>query len=183
MKRLLLDRVLPAGDRIGWTLGLLAMIEVGVLIVVMLLDSVLRTAGSPTLWGNDITKMLNGTSYLLGAAVTLRLNQHVRIDFLSVRMPARAQHAANVLFYACLFAPFVWYVGGAAVSKALRAFRRGELDTESAWEPLIWPFYAGIAIGLLALGFQALLEAIRHAIGVVDPKAVPLPGAGDPPHA
>ena len=172
--------VLPALDAFGWWLAILAMAQTVALIAVMLLEVVLRYGfNAPTLWANDITYMTNGTLFLFGSAWTLRKNAHVRIDFLSTRLPARAQHAINLLFYVLLFLPLLWYVGGSMVHKAHRAWTKGELETMSAWEPLLWPFYAGIALGLLGLAAQVIAESIRHAIGIADPNAVPRPGAHD----
>ena len=50
----------------------------------------------------------------------------------------------------------------------------------SAWEPLVWPFYAGMTIGLFGLALQVLSETLRHLVGITDPDAVPPPGTTDP---
>jgi TRAP-type mannitol/chloroaromatic compound transport system permease small subunit len=166
-----LDRtLLPAIDRVSWVLAMIAMVQIALLIVAMLYEVVLRYGlDSPTLWSNDVVKYLNGTLFLLAAGWTLRKNQHVRIDFLATRLPVRAQHAINLLFYVVLFLPLLWLLGSSAFGKAWKAWRTGELEQASAWEPLVWPFLAGIAIG----------EAIRHAIGIADPSAVYAPGSSD----
>lgn len=90
------------------------------------------------------------------------------------------QHAINILFYVAVFLPLLWYVGSASFTKAWRAYLKGELESMSAWEPLVWPFYTGMTIGLLGLGVQVLSETLRHAVGVTDPRAVPPPGTTDP---
>jgi TRAP-type mannitol/chloroaromatic compound transport system permease small subunit len=176
-----LDRtLLPAIDRISWVLAMIAMVQIALLVVAMLYEVLLRYGfDSPTLWSNDVVKYLNGTLFLLAAGWTLRKNQHVRIDFLAVRLPVRVQHAINLLFYVVLFLPLLWLLGSVSVGKAWKAWRIGELEQASAWEPLVWPFLAGMAIGLVGLALQALAEAIRHAIGIADPTAVYAPGTGD----
>lgn len=180
--RFITERLLPPLDAVGRGLALVAMVQIVALIVVMLFEVVARYGfNSPTLWANDITYMSNGTLFLLGAAWTLRRNQHVRIDFLSTRLPVRVQHLVNLLFYLLLFLPLVGLIGEAALVKAVKAWRQGELEQMSAWEPRIWPFLAGIAIGVLSLGLQCLVEAVRHAIGIVRPAAVYAPGTHDEP--
>ena len=62
-----------------------------------------------------------------------------------------------------------------AVGKAIKAYERGTLESMSAWEPLIWPFLTGIAIGLASFALQVLIEAVRHLIGLWRPDAVPGP--------
>jgi TRAP-type mannitol/chloroaromatic compound transport system permease small subunit len=181
MRRAILERVCPALDGFGWLLAVIAMIQVVVIIAVQLYEVVARYVfNAPTLWGNDIAYMTNGTLFLLGAAYTLRMGAHIRIDFLATRLPLRMQHAINLLFYLCLFLPALWYIGSASANKAWRAYLKGELESMSAWEPQVWPFYTGIALGVLGLGLQVLSETLRHAIGVGDPAAVPPPGTTDP---
>ena len=180
MKALLLSRVLPPLDAVGRGLALVAMAQTAIMILIMLYEVVVRYGfNAPTLWANDLTYMTNGTLFLFGAAWTLRMNAHVRIDFLSMRLPVRFQHFVNLAFYLGLFLPLIWLVGSSQASKAMRAYVRRELETMSAWEPIVWPFYAGITIGIFGLGIQVIAESIRHAIGVADPKAVPRPGAGE----
>jgi TRAP-type mannitol/chloroaromatic compound transport system permease small subunit len=111
------------------------------------------------------------------------MGAHIRIDFLATRLPLRAQHAINLLFYLAIFLPLLWYLGSAAADKAWRAYLKGELESMSAWEPLVWPFYTGITIGLAGLFLQVVAEALRHAVGIADPQAVPPPGTTDPTHA
>jgi TRAP-type mannitol/chloroaromatic compound transport system permease small subunit len=184
VKKLLLERVCPGLDGLGWLLAVIAMAEVVAIIAVQLYEVVARYVfNAPTLWGSDIAYMTNGTLFLLGAAYTLRMGAHIRIDFLAIRFPLRIQHAINLLFYLAIFLPLLWYLGSAAANKAWRAYLKGELESMSAWEPLVWPFYTGIAIGLAGLFLQVVSEALRHAVGIGDPQAVPPPGTTDPTHA
>lgn len=178
MKKLLLERVCPALDGVGWLLAVIAMAEVVVIIAVQLYEVVARYVfNAPTLWGSDIAYMTNGTLFLLGAAYTLRMDAHIRIDFLAIRLSWRAQHAINLLFYVAVFLPLLWYLGSASAIKAWRAYLKGELESMSAWEPLVWPFYTGMTVGLVGLFLQVLSETLRHAVGIADPAAVPPPGA------
>jgi TRAP-type mannitol/chloroaromatic compound transport system permease small subunit len=180
MKSFVLQRVLPPLDAIGYGLAILAMVQTVLLNLVMIYEVIVRYGfNAPTLWANDMTYMTNGTLFLFGAAWTLRMNAHVRIDFLSTMLPVRFQHLINAAFYVCLFLPLIWYVGNSQGQKAWRAWVKGELEGMSAWEPVVWPFYTGITIGIAGLGIQVIAEAIRHGIGVVDPKAVPRPGTGE----
>ena len=63
----------------------------------------------------------------------------------------------------------------ATVLKAHKAYVRGTLENMSTWEPVVWPFLAGIAIGVVGLTLQVVIESIRHAVGIVDPGAVRAP--------
>lgn len=179
IERLLLDRVLPALDRVGRLLALVAMVLVLVLIGVMIVEVVARRfLNAPTIWANDVTYMTNGTIFLLAAAWTLRRDAHVRIDVLSSRLPARIQHAINLAFYLLVFLPALWLTCNESWTKAWRAYLRGTRENMSTWEPLIWPFLAGITLGVVGLTLQVAVESVRHAIGIKDPLRVPPPGGG-----
>ena len=163
-------------------LAVVAMAQIVVLVATMLYEVVARYGfDRPTLWSGDIVYMMNGTLFLLGAAWTLRRNQHVRIDFLSSRLPLRAQHAVNLAFYLLLFLPVLALVGSATAFKAWARIATGELEQMSAWEPMIWPFYAGMPIGARRSRLQ-VAETLRHAVGIADPAAVPPPSATDRYH-
>lgn len=176
MRSLLVGRLLPALDRVGAALGGVAMVMIVILIAVMIYEVISRKVfNSPNIWANDITYMFNGTLFLVGAAATLRLNAHIRIDFLSTRLPVRVQHLINLTFYVVIFLPALWLTVENSIIKAHRALVEGELENMSAWEPVIWPFLTGIAIGVTGLFLQVIVESVRHAIGIADPDAVPSP--------
>ena len=181
MKRLLLDRVLPGIDRIGFALAVIAMALILVVIGSMLYEVMARRFfNAPTLWASDITYMTNGSLFLLGAAYTLRNEGHVRIDFLSTRLPVRVQHGLNLLFYLLLFLPLLVLTSQASMAKAWRAWVQGTLENMSTWEPVVWPFLTGIALGVTGLALQVAAQMVRHGIGVLDPAAVPPPGQTEP---
>ena len=176
MKPILIHRVLPAFERIGHALAVVAMVMIICLIAVMIYEVVVRRVfNAPTIWAIDITYMTNGTLFLIGGAYTLQKNAHVRIDFLSSRLPVRVQHTLNLLFYVCLFIPLMGLTSHATVLKAHKAYVRGTLENMSTWEPVVWPFLAGIAIGVVGLTLQVVIESIRHAVGIADPGAVRAP--------
>ncbi|MEM6496731.1 MAG: C4-dicarboxylate ABC transporter substrate-binding protein, partial [Pseudomonadota bacterium] len=50
-----------------------------------------------------------------------------------------------------------WRLGGVAIE----AFRIGETSGESAWNPVIWPVRAIVAVGFGLFAIQILAEAIR----------------------
>ena len=147
-------------------LGVIGQLTIFALILSMLYEVIARYVfGAPTLWAFDISYMLNGSIFLLGAAYSLRLDAHVRIDFLSQRFSLRAQQMLNGVVYllimAPIFAAFTWVAG----EKAFKAFSAGEVEHVSPWAPLVWPFYAVIAIGLLAFTLQFLVEALKYFLG------------------
>ncbi|MCQ0092149.1 TRAP transporter small permease subunit [Roseovarius sp. M141] len=165
MKRIFLG----LADGISAGLGYLAQAMVLILIASMLYEVVARYGfGAPTIWAFDIAYMSTGVLFVLGAAQALREDAHVRIDFLSSRMPRRMRGAIDgiaFLFILCpIFAKLAW-IGG---ERALRAFHSGEVEHVSPWAPLMWPFYTALTIGLAALSLQLAAEGIR---ALLNPRA------------
>lgn len=122
---------------------------------------------APTIWAFDLTFMTHGALFALTGAYGLQKDAHVRIDFLSTKLPERVQDAANFLFYVFLFIPAVWIVSDAAVRRAVSAYQRDEVGLVSAWSPIVWPFFAALALGVATLCLQSIVEAIRHLAGVL----------------
>jgi len=156
-------RILSLIDRLSGGLAYLMMAVFVALVGDMLYEVVSRRLfGAPTLWAYDIAYMSNGLIFVLAAGYTLLQNEHIRIDFLSTRLPPRLQDAANAAVYLLLLAPMLWYALGGAIGEAWEAFATGELDPSSTWRPLIWPFYGALALGLAVFALQALAQLVRH---------------------
>jgi TRAP-type mannitol/chloroaromatic compound transport system permease small subunit len=173
LRTLLLEKILPVLDWIG---RLLAFISMG-LLVAMMAATVYETIArkffnAPTMWALDVTYMINGSAFLMAAAFALRMNDHVRVDFLSSRLPLRFQHGLNLAFLTLIIIPAIGMMAYVSVYKAWKAFITGEVETMSAWEPLIWPFFTGIALGLASLFLQVVVECIRHIFGLANPGLV-----------
>jgi len=61
----------------------------------------------PTIWSYDVTYMIYGTHYLLGAAYTLRMKGHIRIDVLYMKFSHRGRAAIDVVGYLFIFFPII----------------------------------------------------------------------------
>lgn len=164
-------------DRLSGGAAAIGMVLMAGLIGVMLYEVFARyVLRAPTLWAFDVSFMLNGTLFIIAAGFTLRHGGHIRIDFLSSRLPLRAQHLINLLFFALFFLPALGLLSYTAVTQTLAAYQTGRRELSSAWGPAVWPFYLGLAIGCVTLWLQALADTVRYAIGVVAPERVPAPG-------
>ncbi|MFL9813668.1 TRAP transporter small permease [Stutzerimonas sp. VN223-3] len=133
------------------------------LVLAMILEVFSRyVLNAPTLWAFDISYMLNGAMFILGCAYALKVDAHVRIDFLATRLKPAVQRWLNGTFYLLLFAPILGALTWTTGKRAWHAFVIGEVEHVSPWAPLIWPFYSALAIGLAALTLQVLVDAYRY---------------------
>ncbi|MBU2934662.1 MULTISPECIES: TRAP transporter small permease subunit [Pacificibacter] len=157
-------------EQFSTVLGFFGRMAIFCLIASMLYEVVARYAfGAPTLWAFDISYMLNGSIFLLGAAYSLQEDAHVRIDFLSQKFPRRVQQILNGLVYLLVMAPIGFAFTNVAATKALKAFKSGELESVSPWAPHVWPFYTVITLGLLAFSLQFIVEAFNYLSGAKTP--------------
>ena len=152
-------------DAVSRGLGWVAMALLTVLIAVIVYEVVARYAfAAPTIWAGDMGYMLSGSAFLLSIAVTLQRRGHVRIDFLSARLPARARETVYAAFYVVAFLPLMGLLAWVAVEQAWRAYDTGRVVTGGFWAPQVWPFWSALALGLVAFWLQVLAEAVRHAL-------------------
>lgn len=120
--------------------------------------------GAPTIWAYELGYMITGTHFLIGAAITLARDSHVRIDILYDRLSLRARALVNLAFYLALFLPFLVLLNEALWDYALSAFASGERSGNSAWNPPIWPFRMLLSLGFTLLALQVIAECLKSVL-------------------
>ncbi len=116
---------------------------------------------APTLWAFDITYMLYGAMFMLGAAYALRVGAHIRTDFFWERWSARTRGVIDTVAYLVFFFPgialFLW-VGW---EEAWYAYGIGETSEQTAWRPILWPLKACIPLAAALLLLQGISELVK----------------------
>lgn len=118
---------------------------------------------------------LFGAVFMLAAAWTLRLDEHVRVDVLSSRLPRRYRNVLDVVGHALFLIPFAAIHVWLALPFFMSAFRSGEVSS-NAGGLLIWPARLVILIGftlLLAQGFSELIKRIAVVTGRIPDDVAP----------
>ena len=136
------------------------------LIGVMSWEILVRHVHRPTHWAYDLSYMIYGAMFMLGAAYTLYRGAHIRTDFLYQNWSVKTQATLDALCYLLLFFPgiafFLW-IGG---EFAWASWMRNERTVGSSWMPVIYPLKAVIPVAaflLLLLGVAEFLKCI-HAL-------------------
>jgi TRAP-type mannitol/chloroaromatic compound transport system permease small subunit len=118
---------------------------------------------APTVWAFDVSYMLYGSFFMLGAGYALYRGGHIRTDMLYQNWTPRRQGTIDAACYLFLFFPamaFLLWMGGV---EAWHAWSIGERSDQSPWRPIIYPFKAVIpvtAVMLLAQGFAEFLKSV-----------------------
>ena len=157
-----MTRLFNSVDAFSRLLSWIAQLVTVVLVISMIYEVVARYVfGAPTIWAFDISYMATGTLFVLGAAYALKQDAHVRIDFLAQKMPVGIRRKLEGFVFVFLIAPIFAALSKFAIERAWRAWATGEVENVSPWAPLMWPFFAILAIGLVALTLQQLVHGLR----------------------
>lgn len=121
----------------------------------------------PTFWAYDLSYMLYGAAFMLGAAVALLHGAHVRTDFLYHRWSQRSQGIVDASLYIFLFFPALYLFLNAGIDYAARSYAQGERGYLSTWRPVIWPLKMVIPISIALLMLQGVSETIKALYAAV----------------
>ena len=167
--RTLISTALRAIDRLSGILGIFAVLCLVVLIGAMAVEVFARhVLGRPTQWAFDVSSMASGMLFVAAAGIALRERQHIMVDFLHARMPPPYAHGSHLLLYLLLLLPALAFASSAGVTESWMAYQRSETTKLSPMALPVWPYYAAITIGLIGLTMQAVAQALRHAVGLID---------------
>lgn len=115
----------------------------------------------PTVWAYDVTYMLYGSLFMLGAAFTLYKGGHIRTDILYRTFSPRLQGIIDATLYLIFFFPGVIFFLIAGWDYAYRSWQTGELAAYSPWRPPIYPFKTVIPVAAALLLIQGISEFIK----------------------
>lgn len=121
---------------------------------------------APTVWAYDISRMVYGAMFVLGAAYALSKGVHIRSDFLYRHWSVRTQGRVDTALYLVCYFPamiiFLWV----SSDWAWVAVSRGERGMDTAWMPLLGPVKSCLPVGvalLIVQGVSELLKAVHAA--------------------
>lgn len=121
---------------------------------------------SPTIWAYDVTYMLYGSFYMLGAAYTLYRGGHIRTDMLYRGLSARGQGLLDGALYVFLFFPGMIFFLLAGWDYAARSWLTAETAAASPWRPIVYPFKTVIPVTAVLLLLQGVSELLKCVYAV-----------------
>jgi TRAP-type mannitol/chloroaromatic compound transport system permease small subunit len=144
-----------------WTGRVIAWLTVPLMLVIVyeVLARYLFTA--PTRWAYDISRMLYGAMFMLGAAYALSKGVHIRADFIYRRWPVKVQGWVDTLLYLVCYFPSMGIFLFVSTEWAWVSLSRGERGTDTAWMPLLGPLKSCVPIGISFLILQGISELLK----------------------
>jgi TRAP-type mannitol/chloroaromatic compound transport system permease small subunit len=146
---------------IEWTGKIISWL-VAVMTVVLGYEVLMRYYfNAPTAWAYDVSSMLGGTFWILGAGYTLMKHKHVRIDIIYSRFSRRTQALIDVIFTSVFFFP-VWIgILYRMIPYVALSWQTKERSLESFWRPPIYPLKTVMLIGVCLLLLAGTAEFVR----------------------
>lgn len=154
-------RISDAIDGLTRTTGRVVCLFVVLAIAICAANAVLRKFfGISSNGWLEMQWYLYGAAFLLTAADVLRSNDHVRVDYAAVLMPARLRLWIELCGHLFCLIPFCAVMIRYSVPYALHALVSGERSLNVGGLPL-WPIKAAMALGFVLLGLQAVSELLK----------------------
>ncbi len=132
------------------------------LFVAMVYEVVARYAFvAPTMWAYDISRMLYGALFMLGAGYALSKGVHIRADFLYRNWSPRTQGIVDSGLYLVFYFPGLFVFLWMATDFAYLSWFRGERGMDTAWMPHMGPIKTVLPIGIVLLLIQGVSETLK----------------------
>jgi len=116
---------------------------------------------APTIWSFELTYMLYGTIFMLGAAYALHKGAHIRTDFFFERWSIRTRNMIDSIAYIVFFFPslivFLWVSG----AEGWYSYGIGETSEQTPWRPILWPYKMVVPLACVLLLIQGVSETIK----------------------
>ncbi|MGE0358125.1 MAG: TRAP transporter small permease subunit [Burkholderiales bacterium] len=116
---------------------------------------------APTAWAYDISRMLYGALFILGAGYALARGVHIRSDFLYRKWSVRTQGKVDAALYLTCYFPAMVLLLWVSSKWAWSAVSQGERGMDTAWMPLLGPVKSCLPIGVAFLIIQGVSELLK----------------------
>lgn len=160
--------------------GWIAMWLIFLMIGVLLLDAVTRNLiNFPLHWCVELAQFTLAAYFFLGGAVTLKNDDHVRMDLVYAHLSPRGRTRMDLVTVACLgFYLVVMLIG--SISSLRYAIETDERRF-SIWNPSMIPIKALMVGCILLMLLQALSLFFKHWAALRgDPLGAPIPAEENP---
>jgi TRAP-type mannitol/chloroaromatic compound transport system permease small subunit len=116
---------------------------------------------APTIWAYDISRMVYGAMFILGAAYALSKGVHIRSDFLYRKWSVRNQGRVDAALYLVCYFPAMIILLWVSSEWAWASLTRGERGTDTSWMPLLGPVKSALPVGVVFLIIQGVSELLK----------------------
>lgn len=146
--------------RIGQALAWLTMVLLGLLVLLITADVIMRSSGlKPLAWTTDVAEYILLYASFLPMAALVRGKGHVFVEFIRAPMPPGLKRVCEIAVYITCLVICV-YLAWIASAHFVTAWRTNAFDTR-AFDMPRWLVYLPMALGM----WLASLEWVRFLVG------------------
>ncbi len=116
---------------------------------------------APTIWSFDVTYMLYGTIFMLGAAYALHKGAHIRTDFFYEKWSVQTKGMVDSISYLVFFFPSIVMLLVVSGNESWYSYTIHETSEQTPWRPLLWPFKSVVPLTCVLLLIQGVSETIK----------------------
>ena len=116
---------------------------------------------TPTVWAYDMTFMLYGTFFMMGAAYTLKHKGHIRTDSFYGQWSARKQGWVDSVCYLVFFFPPLIAFQVVTWDYFYKSYGQDERIMTSPWMPIVWPFKFALPLAKALVLLQVVSELAK----------------------
>jgi TRAP-type mannitol/chloroaromatic compound transport system permease small subunit len=155
-----IDRVTAAIDWISLWSGKAVSWLIVPMFAVLFYEVVMRKFWQPTMWANDIATMCYGAHFFLAGAYTLKLQKHIRTDFLSRNWSLRTQVRMDLAQYLLVFLPGMVMLTWISLEFAWESWELKE-QLMTTWRPPAYWYKAVIPLSSALVLLQGMSEVLK----------------------
>jgi TRAP-type mannitol/chloroaromatic compound transport system permease small subunit len=148
-------------DRVSDYVGYLAASLIFVMVATLLMDAVTRNVlNIPVHWAIEFTQFTLAAYYFMGGPITLKNNEHVRMDLWYANMSDRGKARLDLFTVWCM----IFYLGVmlfGSISSLQYAIETNERRF-SMWNPSVIPIKALLTVCLVLMLLQAFALVFKH---------------------
>jgi TRAP-type C4-dicarboxylate transport system permease small subunit len=149
-----------AVERLGYWLSRLTMVLLGILVLIVVADVIVRTLGlRPLSWASSTAEYILLYAAFLPTSFLVRHRGHVFVEFLRAPMsPGVKRFFERMVYLVCILV--CAYLAWVASASGWTAWREGSYETKTFDMPK-WLVYLPIALGF----WMATVEWLRYLLG------------------
>ena len=161
----MINKVKEKVDRIIERASHVFLVLSGILIVIMMFSATYGVVrryvfGSPEPYSYEISTMFLLFSFVFAISAVEKLGRHIRVDFVSGRLPERAQHVILNIIAPLMGLFFAYMLTWKGVEVSLFSLQIGEVSSSSWREPL-FPIKLMVPIGYTMLVLVVLTRIYK----------------------
>ncbi|MGI9522911.1 MAG: TRAP transporter large permease subunit, partial [Hyphomicrobiaceae bacterium] len=116
---------------------------------------------APTDWAYDVSRMLCGAMFMLGAGYALMRGVHIRADFIYRNWSPQTQGLIDATLYLVFYFPAMLFFFWISLEYATSAWFRWERSMDTAWMAPVAPVRSAMPIGAFLLITQGISEVLK----------------------